>query len=107
MRAEYPHYEQQSSYNEMKRPYDKNSHTINPTSIHPHSEVKPTQTSYHIVDPNNSEEVKAQRDVLMYGSDFKSTLPQHPQIQKYTNYTSEYKGRISGEGEALKSRTVS
>lgn len=88
MRAEYPHYEQQSSYNEMKKPFDKNSSNINPTSIHPSSEVKPTQTNYHIISKKNAEEVKAERDVLMYGSDFKSTLPQHPPVEKFTNYVS-------------------
>lgn len=43
----------------------------------------------------------------MYGSDFKSTLPQHPAVEKFTNYTSEYKGRISGQNDPLRTRTVS
>jgi hypothetical protein len=91
----------------MKKPYDKNSASINPTSIHPHSEVKPIQVPYHIVNKQNAEEVKVQRDVVMYGSDFKSTLQQHPPVEKYTNYVSEYKGRISGDNDTLRNRTSS
>lgn len=108
MRAEYPHNEQQSSLHEMRKPFDKNSSSVAGTSIHPHSEVKPNQTHYHIVNRNNGEEVQNQRNVLMYGSDFKSTLPQHPQTQKYTNYVSEYKGRFENGGDqSLRSRTMS
>jgi len=47
----------------------------------------------------------------MYGSDFKSTMPQHPQQQKYTNYVSEFKGRFQGSGQiedvSMRSRTMS
>ena len=44
----------------------------------------------------------------MYGSDFKSSLPQHPPQEKYTNYASEYKGRFpSNEDKAMRSRTQS
>lgn len=91
----------------MRKPYDKNSSSVYGTSIHPHSEVKPKHVAYHIVDPKNSEEIRAQRETLMYGSDFKSTLPQHPPTEKYTNYVSEYKGRIAGQNEPLRTRTVS
>lgn len=38
----------------MQKPFDKNSNTVQSTSIHPHSEVKPVQTNYHIVNPKNS-----------------------------------------------------
>jgi len=44
----------------------------------------------------------------MYGSDFKSGLPQHPSNQKYTNYVSEYKGNLAnGEVHSMRNRTVS
>lgn len=46
----------------------------------------------------------------MYGSDFKSTLPQHPPQQKYTNYVSEFKERFQANGEtdnSMRSRTLS
>jgi hypothetical protein len=55
MKAEFPHYEQQSSYYNMKRPFDKNSGSVNPTSVHPSSEVKPNQAQYYAVDKKNSE----------------------------------------------------
>jgi methylmalonyl-CoA mutase N-terminal domain/subunit len=80
MRAEYPHSEQQSSNAEMRKPYDKNSNSVTGTSTHPHSQVKPNHVPYRVVDPKNSEEIRGQREVLMYGSDFKSTLPQHPPV---------------------------
>jgi hypothetical protein len=107
MRAEFPNNEPQSSNVDMRRPFDKNSAGITGTSTHPHSEIKPNHVPFRIVDPKNTEELKAARDVLMYGSDFKSTLPQHPPVEKFTNYTSEYKGRISGEGQPMRTRTVS
>ena len=75
MKAEYPHYEQQSAMREMRKPFDKNSASITGTSIHPHSENKPVQKQYLM----NGSDVHVVRDVLMYGSDFKSSLPQHPQ----------------------------
>lgn len=49
MKSEYPHFEQQSSLQEMKKPFDKNSAKVNGTSIHPHSEVKPVQKHYHML----------------------------------------------------------
>lgn len=108
MRAEYPDQEQQSSYKEMTRPFDKNSGNVQGTSRHPNSEVKPVQMNYHIMNLKNSEESRQARDVLMYGSDFKSSLPQHPKVEKYTNYVSEYKGRFPQDGEqAGRSRTQS
>ena len=78
----------------MSKPFDRTFTNVNGTSIHPHSEVKPVQTNYHILNKNNSEEVQNERSVLNYASDFKSTLIQHPPVEKYTNYTSEYKGRF-------------
>jgi hypothetical protein len=44
------------------------------TSIHPYSQVKAIQKQYHLDGSGSYND----RDVLMYGSDFKSTLPQHP-----------------------------
>lgn len=45
---------------------------------------------------------------MMYGSDFKSGLPQHPSNQKYTNYVSEYRGNVAnGDGGSMRNRTVS
>jgi hypothetical protein len=58
MRAEYPHNEPQTSNAEMRRPYDKNSSSVTGTSIHPYSQMKPNHTSYHIVDPKNSEQIR-------------------------------------------------
>ena len=89
MRAEYPHFEQQSSLAEMRRPFDRNSGSVNSTSIHPNSQVKPQQKPYHML----NEESRDERRVQMYGSDFKSTLPQHPTHEKYTNYVSEFKAK--------------
>lgn len=44
----------------------------------------------------------------MYGSDFKSTLPQHPPQEKYTNYVSEMKGKYPNQGDnTLRTRTQS
>lgn len=44
----------------------------------------------------------------MYGSDFKSTLPQHPASEKYTNYVSEFKGKFPEQGDnSLRGRTQS
>ncbi|MCB0369510.1 MAG: hypothetical protein KDD45_08685 [Bdellovibrionales bacterium] len=104
MKAEYPNNEQQSSYQEMKKPYDKNSGSVTGTSIHPHSVVKPIQKLYHL----DGSEADNARDVLMYGSDFKSSLPQHPNNEKYTNYVSEYKGRFpTNQDNALRTRTQS
>ena len=47
------------------------------------------QANYHIINKSNTSELLNlnQRDVKMYTSDFKSTLPQHPAVEKYTNYT--------------------
>ena len=60
----------------MKKPFDKTFSNVQPTSIHPHSENKPAQKHYHF----DSTEANQARDVRMYGSDFKSSLPQHPQV---------------------------
>jgi len=62
----------------MKRPFDKTSSNVNATSVHPHSENKPVQANYHLLNRNNASELSNFRDVKMYGSDFKSTLIQHP-----------------------------
>ena len=73
----------------MKRPFDKTSSHVYSTSVHPYSENKPVQVNYHIINKSNTSELLNlnQRDVKMYTSDFKSTLPQHPAVEKYTNYT--------------------
>jgi len=57
MRAEYPNNETQQSLATMNKPYDKNSSTVNATSIFPHSEIKLNQQNYHIVNRNNGEEI--------------------------------------------------
>lgn len=62
----------------MIRPFDKGSDQVKGTTIHPHSEIKNTQKNYHYLNDKNAEELNGPRDVLMYGSDFRSTLPQHP-----------------------------
>lgn len=78
MKAEYPHGEQQSMVAEMRRPFDKNSSNTKGTNVHPHSELKCVQKSYHYLNDKNAEELNVNRDVVMYGSDFRSDLPQHP-----------------------------
>jgi hypothetical protein len=90
MKAEYPHGEQQSSTHQMNRPFDKQSDPVHSTSIHPHSEIKNTQRNYHYVNERNAEELKAPREVAMYGSDFHSTLPQHPPAEKQTHFQTIY-----------------
>lgn len=55
----------------------------------------------------NPNEKQTDRAVLMYGSDFKSSLPQHPPHEKYTNYTSEYKGKFPTQAVDPRSRTQS
>ena len=74
----------------MRRPVDKNSTSIKGTNIHPNSELKGIQKSYHYVNNRNAEELTEPRDVLMYGSDFRSTLPQHPPAEKATHFKSIY-----------------
>lgn len=91
MRAEYPHGEQQSSVAEMSRPFDKVSSGITSTSIHPHSELKNVQKSYHYLNNKNAEELSVPRTVQMYGSDFRSTLPQHPGSIKQTHFDTIYR----------------
>ena len=73
----------------MRKPFDKTFQNVAATSIHPYSQIKAVQKQYHMDGSGSSNE----RDVLMYGSDFKSSLPQHPAHEKYTNYVSEYKGK--------------
>ena len=90
MKSEYPHGEQQSSTVEMKRPFDKSSNNVKGTNIHPHSELKNVQKSYHYVNDKNAEELNAARDVLMYGSDFRSSLPQHPTNIHQTHFQTTY-----------------
>jgi hypothetical protein len=58
----------------MKKPFDKTMSNVAATSIHPYSQVKAIQKQYHLDGSGSYND----RDVLMYGSDFKSTLPQHP-----------------------------
>ena len=91
MRAEYPHGEQQSSVAEMRRPFDKSSTNVKGTNIHPHSELKNIQKSYHYVHDKNAEELNIARDVLMYASDFKSDLPQHPTNIHETHFQTIYR----------------
>lgn len=44
----------------------------------------------------------------MYGSDFRSTLPQHPPQEKYTNYVSEVKAKFTPQQDTnLRNRTQS
>ena len=88
----------------MRKPFDKNSNSVMGTSLHPHSEIKPVQEQYHL----NGSDVHVVRDVKMYGSDFKSSLPQHPPTQKYTNYVSEYNGKYpTNQDNSLRQRTQS
>jgi|JI9StandDraft_1071089.scaffolds.fasta_scaffold1217510_1 hypothetical protein len=54
MRAEYPNGEQQSSVAEMSRPFAKYSDDVKGTSIHPHSEMKNVQKSYHYLNNKNA-----------------------------------------------------
>jgi len=92
----------------MSKPFDKNVSNVNSTSLHPHSQVKPVQTNYHMLNKNNPQEVQSERPVLMYGSDFKSTLVQHPPQEKYTNYVSEYKGKYPlQQDNSMRNRTQS
>lgn len=74
----------------MTRPFDKNSDQVKCTSIHPHSELKNAQKSYHYINDRNVEELTNHRDCLMYGSDFRSTLPQHPLAEKQTHFHTIY-----------------
>ena len=48
MRAEYPNAEQQTSTQQMKRPFDKTSANVEGTSLHPHSQNKPNQRMYRM-----------------------------------------------------------
>ena len=73
----------------MRKPFDKTFQNVAATSIHPYSQIKAVQKQYHMDGSGSSNE----RDVLMYRSDFKSSLPQHPAHEKYTNYVSEYSGK--------------
>lgn len=108
MRSDYPHFEGQSSLKEMSRPVDKNSSGILSTSLHPHSQIKPVQTHYHMLNKQNMQEAQNERPVLMYGSDFKSTLLQHPPQEKYTNYVSEYNAKFPVQQDnSLRNRTHS
>ena len=48
MRAEFPNAEQQTSTQQMKKPFDKTSSSVNKTAIHPHSQVKANQRLYRM-----------------------------------------------------------
>lgn len=74
----------------MSRPFDKNTESVKGTSIHPHSELKNVQKSYHYLNNKNVEELSVPRECTMYGSDFKSTLPQHPVSEKQTHFHTIY-----------------
>lgn len=43
----------------------------------------------------------------MYGSDFKSTLLQHPPQHKYTNYITEHKAKFPAPQDNIRNRTQS
>lgn len=75
----------------MARPLDKINNGINSTSTHPHSELKNVQKSYHYLNNKNAEELSLPREVQMYGSDFRSTLPQHPNNIKQTHFNTIYR----------------
>ena len=74
----------------MSRPFNKVSDSVGKTDIHPNSEIRTRQKSYHYMNHNNINEQGKGRDVLMYGSDFKSTLPQQPQTIKDKRYGTSY-----------------
>ena len=75
----------------MRRPFDKSSSNVKGTNIHPHSELKNIQKSYHYVNDKNAEELNVPRQVQMYGSDFKSDLPQHPHNIHQTHFQTIYR----------------
>lgn len=87
----------------MHKPFDKNFSQVAKTSIHPNSQVKSVHKKYHL----EGSDPHSERPVNMYGSDFKSSLPQHPTIEKYTNYVSEYKGKLATDQENPRTRTQS
>jgi hypothetical protein len=90
MKAEYPYGEQESSVAAMSRPFDKTSNSIKGTNIHPHSELKNLQKNYHYLDSKNAEELNVPRDVVMYRTDFRSTLPAHPDSINQTHFKTIY-----------------
>lgn len=47
------------------------------------------------------------RDVKNYGSDFGSTLINHPKVEKYTNYESNYKGTLANQQHLLQNDSTS
>ena len=74
----------------MRRPFDKSSNNVKGTNVHPHSELKNIQKNYHYINDKNAEELQKAREVLMYGSDFKSDLPQHPHAIHETHFQTIY-----------------
>lgn len=110
MKAEYPNGEQKSALQETKRPFDKSYNNIAPTSIHPHSENRANQKNYHVINQNSKNQLVNNRSVLMNQTSFKSTLPQHPPHQKFTNYTTEYGKKFGsqvGSNPSARERTSS
>ena len=53
MKAAYPFGEQKSSYAEMKRPNDKTFEQVKSAELRGHSEFKPVQKKYWIVNEKN------------------------------------------------------
>ena len=91
MKEEFPNGEQQHATKPMNRPFDKTFEGVNQTTTHPHSELKLNQKKYYLLDEKAVSELNKERQVHNYGSDFKSTLIQHPPHEKYTNFNSVYK----------------
>ena len=57
MKAAYPFGEQKSSYAEMKRPNDKTFEQVKSAELRGHSEFKPVQKKYWIVNEKNISEL--------------------------------------------------
>jgi hypothetical protein len=84
----------------MSRPLDKSSSNIHSTIVHPHSESKNYQKSYHYLDNKNAEELQVPRDVVMYQTDFRSTLPTHPSAIKQTHFNTIYRVSYNSKEKA-------
>jgi hypothetical protein len=65
------------------------------------------QKSYHYVNPSNANQQSIQRDVVMYGSDFKSGLPQQPQTIKDKRYGTSYNQFFGKNNEDALTKTQS
>ena len=89
----------------MTRPFNKASDSIQKTDIHPHSENRTRQKSYHYMNHNNINEQDKPRQVNMYGSDFKSTLPQQPQTIKEKRYGTSYNKAFGKDTQDVLTKT--